>query len=100
MAKWQVWPVGEHKERIMQNVGLDHYTLLEKPEVGRVREFPDMDVYLFPFNAILEDVVKTKMVQVTAVELSWPENVARAKLTMLKMCIPTNDVEIVEVADE
>lgn len=100
MAKWLVKPTGEQLERLRTNVGLDFYTLEVKPEVGRVREFPDMDIYLFPFNAIVEDVVKDHMVRAKAAEFGWPEFVMRGKLALLKMGIPTKEVEIVEVQDE
>jgi hypothetical protein len=95
--KWLVYPIGEHKERLMQNVGLDHYTLLNKPEKERNPLYPVEDIYTFHFSDIEEEKVKASMVNKTAESRGISEEDALHTLLMSWQGVPVSHVKIVEV---
>ncbi len=95
--KWLVYPVGEHKERLMQNVGLDHCTLLNKPETERHPMYPMEDIYTFHFSDIEEEVVRASMVELTAKSRRISKEDALHSLLMSWQGVPVSHVKIVEV---
>jgi hypothetical protein len=95
--KWLIYPVGEHAKRLQQNVGLDHYTLLQKPEAEWSPFYLSEKVYVFHFSDIEEENVKALMVKKTSESRNISEEEALHTLLMGWQGVPVSHVKIVEV---